>query len=54
MEQIELPQGEKCSKHKSLNLGYIDWHSDSERRVKRGMKQKQCKNCKHWFWSDEM
>jgi len=43
-----------CPSHKPLELGYLAWHTEAERRTKRGMKQKECPKCKHWFWKDEM
>jgi hypothetical protein len=44
-----------CSKHKQLlNLSYIRFFEDAERREKKGMKQEQCPICKRWLWKDEM
>lgn len=45
---------EKTCRHKPLDLGYLAWHTEAERRMKKGWKQKQCQVCKHWFWKDEM
>lgn len=45
---------EICPTHKPHNLGMLEWYADSERRAKKGMKQKQCKECKLWFYKDEM
>ena len=43
-----------CSTHKPLNLGYMAWHLEAERRTKRNQKQKQCPHCGLWFFKDEM
>lgn len=32
---------------------YLQWHYDSERRFKRGERQRQCPSCGLWFWADE-
>ena len=45
---------EICPTHKPLDLGYLQWHTEAERRTKKGMKQKQCPKCKLWLWKDEM
>lgn len=51
---LELAKGEKCKSHKPSKLGYLEKHNEAERRMKKGMKQKQCPTCKYWFWKDEM
>lgn len=43
-----------CPTHNQLNLSYLKWHEEAERRMKKGMKQKQCPICKRWLWKDEM
>lgn len=45
---------EICPSHKPLYLGYVSWEIEAERRLRKGMKQKQCEICKRWLWKDEM
>jgi hypothetical protein len=42
-----------CPHPKRLDLPYLAWHEEAERRTKAGMKQKQCPACKLWLWKDE-
>ena len=42
-----------CRDHRPLDLGYIAWHREAERRGRRGMKQRRCPDCLRWFWHDE-
>lgn len=45
-----------CDKHKPklLNMGYLAAHAEAEKRMKQGQEQKQCADCKLWFFDDEM
>jgi hypothetical protein len=43
-----------CPSHKPLYLRYLEWHEEAEKRHRKGMKQKQCPECKRWLWKDEM
>jgi len=49
-----LAESKICPTHKPLYLGYLDWHTEVEKRHRKGMKQKQCEVCKRWLWKDEM
>ncbi len=46
---------DKCSKHKSIvsELGYIQSAEEAERRIGEGQVQKQCPDCKLYFFPDE-
>lgn len=33
--------------------GYLAWHADADRRAKRGEKQRQCPDCKRWYWPNK-
>jgi hypothetical protein len=39
--------GSACSRHKSKQLGYLQWHDWAEKKTKRGAKQKQCTKLKN-------
>lgn len=44
---------DRCLGHRPLLLGYIAWHSEAERRMRRGMRQHRCAVCYRWYWRDE-
>jgi hypothetical protein len=44
----------ECPKHNRQPIGYLRWHYESEEKKKRGMWQRQCPQCKLWFWEDEL
>jgi hypothetical protein len=33
--------------------GYLEWHSEADRRNKRGEVQRYCLGCERWRWDDE-
>ena len=52
--KLPVSGSKPCLEHKQKELGYLQWHSDAERRTKAGQKQKQCPKCLYWFWKDEL
>lgn len=61
IKQINSRQLLKISKrlichHKPMSkkLGYIAWHNWAEQKILKGHVQKQCANCKLWFFKCEM
>lgn len=53
-DQPIVSRREICPTHKQIKLGYLAWFDEAEKRAKKGMKQKQCKECGYWLWKDEM
>lgn len=47
-----IPSG-YCDWHRPLELGYVAWHDEADRRGKRGLIQKQCPDCRRFLWQDE-
>lgn len=43
-----------CSHHNMLDLGYVAWHEEAERRAASGWEQTQCSDCGLWLWPDEV
>lgn len=41
-----------CPVAKRFALPYIAYHLDADRRTKRGQRQRYCKTCERWRWSD--
>jgi hypothetical protein len=54
-QRATVIESEFCPHHHPIlhSLSYREWHEEAERRSKRGMKQRQCPDCKHWMWRDE-
>lgn len=44
---------EICKSHKPKKLTYIQWIEWSDKKIKRGAKQKQCHKCKRWLFKEE-
>jgi len=42
-----------CSWHQPLKLDYWGSHADAQRRMRLGQRQRQCSDCKLWFWHCE-
>lgn len=42
-----------CVRHKTNNMGYLQWHDWAEKKIKRGAKQKQCPKCGRWYFRSE-
>ena len=38
---------------RAAKAGYLENHSDAERRIKAGQRQRQCRCCGRHFWADE-
>lgn len=38
---------------RAAKAGYLENHSDAERRIKAGQRQRQCRSCGRHFWADE-
>ena len=45
--------GSACSRHKTNNMSYLQWHEWAENKIKRGAKQKQCPKCGRWYFRSE-
>lgn len=43
----------RCDFHPEKKLGYMAWHAYAEEQTRKGVKQKQCPTCRHWFFPDE-
>lgn len=43
----------KCVWHPKVSRSYLEAHADAEIRKEAGMWQRQCLQCKLWFWEDE-
>ncbi len=50
-DDLTAERAAKCVEVKPRS--YLQWHYDSERRFKRGERQRQCPACSLWFWADE-
>lgn len=46
-------QKEKCEWHKPDNLPYMAFFADGDRRTNNGETQRQCPDCRYWFWPHE-
>lgn len=46
----------QCVEHNddSERLGYSAWHDKAAKSARRGMKQRQCAECRRFFWPWEM
>lgn len=42
-----------CPQHKEHGLGYLQWQDYAKEHQKKYGKQKQCPECKRWYWPDE-
>jgi hypothetical protein len=47
------PPATRCSWHKPDDLSYEAAHLDADKRLARGEHQRQCDDCKRWFWKHE-
>lgn len=43
-----------CKHHRPLDLGYLAWHAEADRRYKARLKQMECTSCGRWLWPDEV
>ena len=45
-----------CKHHKPLclELPYVRWFREADKKKKKGIGQTQCPICRRWFWEDEM
>lgn len=51
--RIGAVSGSACLRHKTKNMGYLQWHDWAEKKIKRGEKQKQCPKCGRWYFRSE-
>jgi hypothetical protein len=42
-----------CEWHDPKGLGYLCWFQWANENTSKGHEQKQCHDCKHWFFPDE-
>lgn len=49
---MKFPDVRVCL-HLKSNLSYLAAHSDAQRRMKRGEKQRKCPICLKWIWESE-
>jgi hypothetical protein len=52
-KKVTTGYGRMCITHKLHKLSYLEWMDEAEKRTKRGMKQRRCDKCNHWFFMDE-
>jgi len=43
----------RCKRHRVDGVNYLGTIEIAEKRRKKGEKQKQCPDCKRWFFEDE-
>lgn len=43
----------KCGWHRWKERGFMQAYADAEARMDRGEKQRQCPDCRFWYWEDE-
>jgi len=42
-----------CPSHKPVLLNYLEYLDWADEQEAKGIKQKQCEVCKHWFYPEE-
>jgi len=51
---LEVPQMKMCSWHNPHKIrNYVKWHSWAKELYSKGHRQKQCPDCKYWFFPQE-